>query len=80
MTDISVKKKLLQDGKNCLLIFILSEEILGQKYAQEAYKLDENNFNVVKYAAIVTGALTEHLATKDKIQEGYVFKVKNWSF
>lgn len=46
----------------------------GQKYAQEAYKLDSNNFNVLKWCAVTTGGVTDYLGTKEKIQQGYEFK------
>jgi hypothetical protein len=46
----------------------------GQKYAVAAHKIDNNNFNVLKWCAVLTGTLTEHLGTKEKIQQGYQFK------
>ncbi|KAH7715898.1 Protein RMD-2 c [Aphelenchoides avenae] len=46
----------------------------GQGYAKEAVKLDGKHFLALKWAAVTTGSLTEHLGTKEKIQEGYVFK------
>lgn len=47
----------------------------GLQYAQEAYKIDPNNFNVIKFMAILTGGLTDFLSTKERIQQGIVFKV-----
>jgi tetratricopeptide (TPR) repeat protein len=46
----------------------------GQKYGVSAAKLDEKNFSALKWAAVLTGALTDHLGMKEKIQEGYTFK------
>jgi hypothetical protein len=46
----------------------------GQKYAQAAYKIDQNNFHVLKWCAVLTGTLTDYLGTKEKIQQGYQFK------
>lgn len=50
--------------------------LLGQGYAKEAVKLSDKHFLALKWAAVTTGSLTEHLGTKEKIQEGYVFKVR----
>ena len=46
----------------------------GQKYALAANKIDNNNFNVLKWCAVLTGQLTDFLGTKEKIQTGYQFK------
>lgn len=46
----------------------------GQKYAQSAYAIDKNNFNVLKWCAVTTGSVTDYLGTKEKIQQGYQFK------
>jgi tetratricopeptide (TPR) repeat protein len=48
--------------------------IEGHKYAIHAYKLDEKHFLVLKWAAVLTGGLTDFLGTKEKIQEGNKFK------
>lgn len=47
---------------------------LGQKYAQAAHKINPNDFNVLKWCAVTTGSLTDFLGTKEKIQQGYLFK------
>ncbi|CAD5223706.1 unnamed protein product [Bursaphelenchus okinawaensis] len=46
----------------------------GYKYAVAAYKIDDKNFNAVKWAAVLSGALTDFLGTKEKIKEGFTFK------
>jgi len=46
----------------------------GEKYALDAYSRDDNNFNVVKWTAVVTGDLTNHLGMKEKILKGHQFK------
>uniref|UniRef100_A0A7E4V180 Regulator of microtubule dynamics protein 1 n=1 Tax=Panagrellus redivivus TaxID=6233 RepID=A0A7E4V180_PANRE len=46
----------------------------GHKYALDANKIDGNNFNVVKWCAVTTGALADHLGVKERIQQGYAFK------
>uniref|UniRef100_A0A915B2G3 Regulator of microtubule dynamics protein 1 n=2 Tax=Parascaris univalens TaxID=6257 RepID=A0A915B2G3_PARUN len=48
--------------------------IEGREYATEAYKLDENNFNVLKWVAVLTGSLTDYLGTQAKIEQGNLFK------
>jgi len=48
----------------------------GQKYAVRAYEIDSDNFLVLKWAAVLTGQLTDYLGTKDKIETGYHFKVR----
>lgn len=46
----------------------------GQKYALEAFDIDSNNFFAAKWAAVMTGRLTDFLGTKEKIEQGYKFK------
>ena len=48
--------------------------IEGQKYAAEAEKLDDTNFDILKWAAVLTGAITDYLGIKEKIEMGNVFK------
>uniref|UniRef100_F1L5N9 Regulator of microtubule dynamics protein 1 n=2 Tax=Ascaris TaxID=6251 RepID=F1L5N9_ASCSU len=59
------------DQKNPTKKAILIE---GREYATEAYKLDENNFNVLKWVAVLTGSLTDYLGTQAKIEQGHLFK------
>lgn len=33
-----------------------------------AYKIDDSNFNVVKWTAVLSGAVTDLLGMKEKIQ------------
>ncbi|CAD6189501.1 unnamed protein product [Caenorhabditis auriculariae] len=42
----------------------------GQKYATEAFAADPNNFLAAKWAAIMSGQITEFLGTKEKIEQG----------
>ncbi|CAD5232954.1 unnamed protein product [Bursaphelenchus xylophilus] len=46
----------------------------GHKFAVAAYKITDKDFNVLKWAAVLSGALTDYLGTKDKIKEGFTFK------
>jgi len=46
----------------------------GQEYVLAAYKIDDSNFNVVKWTAVLSGAVTDLLGMKEKIQQGYLFK------
>ncbi|VDM66622.1 unnamed protein product [Strongylus vulgaris] len=40
----------------------------------EGYHANENDFDALKWAAIMTGAATDFLPTKEKIEEGAKFK------
>uniref|UniRef100_A0A8R1HZ81 TPR_REGION domain-containing protein n=1 Tax=Caenorhabditis japonica TaxID=281687 RepID=A0A8R1HZ81_CAEJA len=42
----------------------------GKKYATEAWDQDSNNFLAARWAALMSGKITEYLGTKDKIEEG----------
>ncbi|CAB3398489.1 unnamed protein product [Caenorhabditis bovis] len=42
----------------------------GKKYAVEAYEIDPNNFLAARWAALMSGKVTEYLGTKEKIEEG----------
>ena len=44
--------------------------IPGQEYVLAAYKIDDSNFNVVKWTAVLSGAVTDLLGMKEKIQVG----------
>lgn len=46
----------------------------GKKYGLEGHEADENNFEALKWAAIMTGQSTDYLGTKEKIEEGAKFK------
>ncbi|KAK6016190.1 hypothetical protein OSTOST_18328 [Ostertagia ostertagi] len=48
--------------------------ILGKKYGLEGHEADENDFDALKWAAIMTGQSTDYLGTKERIQEGGKFK------
>ncbi|KHJ83298.1 hypothetical protein OESDEN_17005, partial [Oesophagostomum dentatum] len=58
-TDKSKKKELVLEGK---------------AFALEGYHLNEDDFNALKWAAIMTGSSTDYLGTKEKIEEGGKFK------
>ncbi|CAL2045843.1 unnamed protein product [Caenorhabditis brenneri] len=42
----------------------------GKKYAIEAWNTDSNNFLAARWAALMSGKVTEYLGTKEKIEEG----------
>lgn len=44
--------------------------IEGKAYAIEAWNQDSNNFLAARWAALMSGKVTEYLGTKDKIEEG----------
>ncbi|ULT91047.1 hypothetical protein L3Y34_008973 [Caenorhabditis briggsae] len=44
--------------------------IEGKKYAIEAWNTDSNNFLAARWAALMSGKVTEYLGTKEKIEEG----------
>lgn len=46
----------------------------GHEQALVAYNIDGDNFNVIKWTAGLTGALTDFLGVKERIQQGYNFK------
>ncbi|GMR59045.1 hypothetical protein PMAYCL1PPCAC_29240 [Pristionchus mayeri] len=46
----------------------------GRGYAQAAASLNDQKFIVVKWAAILTGSATDYVGTKEKIEQGNVFK------
>uniref|UniRef100_A0A1I7XNE4 Tetratricopeptide repeat protein n=1 Tax=Heterorhabditis bacteriophora TaxID=37862 RepID=A0A1I7XNE4_HETBA len=58
-TDKEKKKELILEGRD---------------YAVEGHHLDEDHFNAVKWAAIMTGQSTDYLGTKEKIEQGSKFK------
>lgn len=49
--------------------------ISGKRYGLEAHQADENDFEALKWAAIMTGQSTDYLGTKERIEEGGKFKV-----
>ncbi|KAK0411606.1 hypothetical protein QR680_005741 [Steinernema hermaphroditum] len=57
--DANKKKELLMEGRDA---------------GAAAYKLDDKNFNVLKWAAVLSGGVSDFLGTKERIQEGYKFK------
>ena len=49
----------------------------GLKYAEQACKLKPTHFRALKWAAVMTGAATDFASgTKEKIQQGFTFKVR----
>ncbi|VDK74198.1 unnamed protein product [Litomosoides sigmodontis] len=46
----------------------------GRKYATSAYASDENNAEALRWAAILIGSAIDFLGTKDKIEQGKIFK------
>lgn len=47
----------------------------GLKYAQTAYEMDPKVYNHVKWVAALTGSRVDYLGTKEKIEQGKLFKV-----
>ncbi|KAF8382211.1 hypothetical protein PRIPAC_71353 [Pristionchus pacificus] len=46
----------------------------GRELSQKAAELSPSSLKSLRWAAILTGASTDYLATKDKIEQGYLFK------
>ncbi|TKR86930.1 hypothetical protein L596_011425 [Steinernema carpocapsae] len=46
----------------------------GRDAGAAAYQLDDKNFNVLKWAAVLSGESSDFVGTKERIQEGYKFK------
>ncbi|KAF7640201.1 TPR_REGION domain-containing protein [Meloidogyne graminicola] len=46
----------------------------GYFYAEKAYQLCDGDFEIIKCFAAVTGARTDFLGTKEKIEQGNLFK------
>ncbi|VDK57971.1 unnamed protein product [Anisakis simplex] len=46
----------------------------GRVYADSAYKLDENNFEALRWVAILTGAATDFMGPKERAEQGHIFK------
>lgn len=72
------KKKIINEDnffKLKILNFYLTFLFLGLIYAQKAYDIDFNNFNAIKFLAILTGELANFLPLKERIQYGVLFKV-----
>ncbi|KAK0418267.1 hypothetical protein QR680_013468 [Steinernema hermaphroditum] len=46
----------------------------GRDAGAAAYKSNEKDFNVVMWAAVLSGEASDYLGTKDRIQEGHKFK------
>ncbi|ETN79841.1 tetratricopeptide repeat protein [Necator americanus] len=46
----------------------------GKAFALEGHQANEDDFNALKWAAIMTGQSTDYLGTKEKIEEGGKFK------
>lgn len=46
----------------------------GKSYALEAIQVNENNFDCLKWAAVLHGKLSDFLGMKEKIENGFVFK------
>ncbi|CAJ0558858.1 unnamed protein product, partial [Mesorhabditis spiculigera] len=46
----------------------------GREYGQRACELSPGDFDAIKWAAVLTGGATDYLATKDRIEQGNVFK------
>ena len=46
----------------------------GYLYAEKAYNLCNEDFEVIKCFAAITGARTDFLGTKEKIEQGNLFK------
>ncbi|VDM44649.1 unnamed protein product [Toxocara canis] len=59
------------DDKNPKKKAVLFE---GRDYAAQAYGLDENNFNALKWHAVLIGSVANLSRTQEKIEQGYIFK------
>ncbi|VDM24740.1 unnamed protein product, partial [Toxocara canis] len=46
----------------------------GREYATQAYNLDGESFDVLKWLAVLSGSVTDYLGTQEKIEQGYLFK------
>ncbi|KAK0413804.1 hypothetical protein QR680_007002 [Steinernema hermaphroditum] len=46
----------------------------GREASVAAYRLNDSHFKVLKWAAIVSGELSDMLGMKERIEEGYKFK------
>ncbi|KAL3985627.1 hypothetical protein ACH3XW_39390 [Acanthocheilonema viteae] len=57
-----------KDSRKKLLIFE------GRMYATSAYANDENNAEALRWAAILIGSAIDFLGTKEKIEQGKIFK------
>ncbi|MFH4984701.1 hypothetical protein AB6A40_011410 [Gnathostoma spinigerum] len=49
----------------------------ARSYGIKAYALDEDNYEALKWEAICVGSMTDFLGIKDKIEQGFIFKVSN---
>lgn len=47
----------------------------GRDYGAAAYKLEENNFNVLKWAAVLAGCAADLLGAKERIEQAFVYKM-----
>uniref|UniRef100_A0A1I7YRC2 TPR_REGION domain-containing protein n=1 Tax=Steinernema glaseri TaxID=37863 RepID=A0A1I7YRC2_9BILA len=57
--DVAKKKELLTEGRDA---------------GAAAYKINDKSFNVLKWAAVLSGEMSDFVGTKERIQEGYKFK------
>ncbi|VDM99787.1 unnamed protein product [Thelazia callipaeda] len=48
--------------------------ILGRSYASKAYAIDENDFEALRWMAILIGSATDFMGPKEKIEQGKIFK------
>ncbi|KAH7693454.1 CRE-RMD-2 protein, partial [Aphelenchoides avenae] len=46
----------------------------GHRYGTAAEQLDSQHFNALKYAAVLSGDLAEHLPTRERIKAGFTIK------
>lgn len=46
----------------------------AREYATAAYALDENNFEALRWLAVTTGAATDFMGVKERVEQGKVFK------
>lgn len=63
---------------DCLREWIILIELslfIGRTYATSAYANDENNAEALRWAAILIGSAIDFLGTKEKIEQGKIFKV-----
>lgn len=49
--------------------------VLFQAYALKAYEKNDEEFNIVKWVAALTGQCTNFMGTKEKIEQGEQLKM-----
>ena len=55
---------------------LLNADVAGEKFAEEAVELEEDNWEAHKWFAVLTGSGTKFVGTNEKIQRGHKYKVR----